>query len=164
MRVTVGLSPASAREARRQVEAYRDSFPARLLRICTALCSLGVEVAVREAPVDTGDLRSNIRVEAKDGHTVLVVADSEHAAFVEFGTGVVGQGTYAGNLPDGWEYDQRRTPSAHDPEDPTWWYYVDPVDGEVHRTQGQTGKGFMLAASVEMRQRLIEVVREAWDA
>ena len=160
----MGLSSASVREGIRRIEAYRDSIPARLDRVCTALCDLGVAVAVTVAPIDTGDLRSSIHVEQRGGHTVLVVVDSEHAAFVEFGTGVVGEGTYQGELPEGWSYDERRTPEAHDPLDPTWWYYRDPVDGEVHKTQGQAGKGYMLSASETMRQRLMDVAREAWSA
>lgn len=162
MRVSFGLSVASVRAAREKVERYVESFDPRLDTLCRKLVELGVEVAVANVPVDTGDLRSSIRLERRGERCYLVAARNGHAAFVEFGTGVVGQGTYQGELPDGWGYDERRTPEAHDPIDPTIWYYRDPVDGEVHRTRGRRAAHYMLRADEAMRQKVIETAREAW--
>ena len=47
------------------------------------------------APVDSGELRSSIRykVEKADGGlTAYVYTNSDHAAFIEFGTGPIGRG------------------------------------------------------------------------
>ncbi|MBP3884067.1 MAG: HK97 gp10 family phage protein [Olsenella sp.] len=162
MRVSFGLSTASVRAAREKVERYSDGIDSKLDKLCRKLVELGVDVAVRTVPVDTGDLRSSIRLEAKDGHDYLVVARNGHAAFVEFGTGVVGEGTYRGDLPGSWNYDERRTPEAHDPNDPTIWYYRDPVDGEVHWTRGRKAAHYMLRASEAMRQQVLETARRVW--
>ena len=162
MRLTVGLSRESVREAREAVERHAATFPRRVDRLCRALAETGVEVAVRTVPVRYGDLRAGIRLESRGRSSWLVVADNDHAAFVEFGTGVVGQGPYRGGLPDGWGYDLRRTPEAHDPEDPTLWYYRDPKDGKVHRTRGQMASHYMLRASEAMRADVLRRAKEAW--
>lgn len=50
------------------------------------------------APIDTGDLRGKIHAESaqKNGDEISasVIASSDHAVFVEFGTGVRGAGSY----------------------------------------------------------------------
>lgn len=162
MRLSCGLSTASVRAVREQVERYSESFDTRLDRLCRELVELGAEVAVTNVPVDTGDLKSSIRMEAHGDRSYLVVARNGHAAFVEFGTGVVGEGTYEGDLPPAWGYDERWTPEAHDKADPTIWYYRDPVDGEVHWTRGRKAAHYMLRASEAMRQQVIETARRVW--
>lgn len=163
-RIDVRLSASSIDAAIRELESYRSSFEGRLDELCRRLAQLGMEVAVRNIPVYTGDLKSSVRVEHKGPRSWAVVSDSDHAAFVEFGTGVVGEGTYKGELPEEWGYDERRTPSAHSKADPTVWYYFDPVAGEVRHTRGQAGKGYMLAASQEMRRQAAAIAREVFGA
>lgn len=75
----------------------------------------GAEAVVEEAqaivPVDTGDLHASIHVASLElvGTSVsaTVTADSPHAAFVEYGTGIRGEGTYMGDLPADWQYDYK---------------------------------------------------------
>lgn len=75
----------------------------------------GVEIArVQIADLDaifTSELISSVHVEyegsAKGGGIWAVIAGTDHAAFVEFGTGIVGQQSpYPGKLPEGvsWQY------------------------------------------------------------
>lgn len=162
MRVSLGLSRESVRAAIDQLERYSTDIDRRLDRLCRELVELGCEVAVRNVPVDTGDLKSDIRTERRGEAAYLVIVTNDHAAFVEFGTGVVGQGTYEGQLPASWGYDERRTPEAHDPIDPTIWYYRDPADGEVHWTRGRRAAHYMLRADEAMRARALELAREAF--
>lgn len=160
-RVIAELSQASVREAVRELEAYRDAIPDKVEELLRRLCEEGVAAAVAVVPVDTGELRSSIRLERRGGSDYLVVADSGHAAFVEFGTGVVGQGTYAGELPAGWGYDLRRTPEAHDPVDPTRWFYYD-AEGNLRSTRGRPAAGYMLAGSEEMRRKAVSIAKEVF--
>lgn len=160
--VRVELSRESIRAALDEVRAYRGSLPSRLEELLQRLCEEGVAAAVAVVPEDTGELAASIRLERRGERDFLVVADCGYAAFVEFGTGVVGQGTYQGDLPAGWGYDERRTPQAHDPIDPTYWYYYD-RDGELRRTRGQRASGFMLAASEEMRGKVSGIAREVFS-
>lgn len=75
----------------------------------------GVEIArVQIADLDaifTSELISSIHAEyegsTKGGGIWAVIAGTDHAAFVEFGTGIVGQQSpYPGKLPEGvsWQY------------------------------------------------------------
>lgn len=159
--VDVRLSQESVAEAVRQMSAYRSSLPRRVDELLRRLAQAGVDAAVRVVPQDTGELSSSISLERRGGQDYVVVAACGYAAFVEFGTGVVGSGTYRGELPSGWGYDERRTPEAHDPVDPTAWYYYD-RDGVLRRTRGQSASGFMLAASEEMRSGVARVAREVF--
>ena len=81
-------------------------------------CAAVVDEAQMIAPVDKGDLVASIHTQsvAVEGTMVtgVVVADSDHAMFVEFGTGVRGEGTYPYPLPDtgvpitgSWIYDYK---------------------------------------------------------
>lgn len=146
----------------REAEAYRASLPGRLEELLRRLSEIGVAAAATVVPEDTGELAASIDLERRDGRDYAVIAACGYAAFVEFGTGVVGQGTYPGDLPAGWGYDERRTPEAHDRSDPTYWYYYD-RDGVLRKTMGQRASGFMLAASEDMRRNVLKVAREVFS-
>ena len=155
------LSESSVAQAAAKVRSYAESLEGKCSRLCEELAAIGVEAAVATVRKDTGALAGTIRYEQEGPSEFLVVCDGEYAAFVEFGTGVVGQGTYPGGLPASWGYDERRTPAAHDPDDPTRWFYRD-ADGNVRSTRGQTANAFMATAAEEMRQSVLSVAREVF--
>lgn len=161
-RIRLELSTESINKAIKEIEEYRNKLPLRIETFLRRLAEIGVDAAIAYVPVDTGELQSGIYLERKSDKEYLVVADSDHAAFVEFGTGVIGEGSYKGELPDGWDYDTRATPSAHDSKDPTIWYYIDPQSGEVKSTRGQRASNYMFMASAAMRQNIINVAREVF--
>ncbi len=77
-----------------------------------------VEEAKAACPVDTGELQSSIMAGeiTNEGQRIVgpVVASAPHAAFLEFGTGLRGVGTYPYPLPQenvprtgNWQYDYR---------------------------------------------------------
>ena len=161
MRLRLELSEASAAQAAERLRRYAESLEGKCSRLCEELAAIGVDAAVATVRKDTGALAGTIRYEQVRPSEFLVVSDGEYAAFVEFGTGVVGQGTYPGDLPPSWGYDERRTPEAHDPLDPTRWFYRD-ADGNVRSTRGQTANAFMATAAEEMRQSVLTVAREVF--
>lgn len=85
---------------------------------------VGINIARQEYAI-TGITPNEIRKEI-NGNQVEIVAVGEHLAFMEFGTGVLGEGTYSGDLPeksvklqfespkgiqqstDGWVYNYRK--------------------------------------------------------
>lgn len=90
----------------------------KLVTAVTEACEVVTEEARAMAPVVSGELRGSIHTASVElvGTVVSgsVVADAPHAQFVEFGTGLKGEGTYPGQLPDtgvpitgGWVYDYR---------------------------------------------------------
>ena len=71
------------------------------------LCQIGEDEAKAKVHVDTGELQASIKHKVKKGKkkiTGVVSAGTDHAMFQEFGTGLVGKGTYPGDV-QGWVYD-----------------------------------------------------------
>lgn len=161
MMIPLGLSVDSVKAARVKVDSYADSLEAKCDEFARRLAELGVDVVKATVRKDTGDLESGIGTEKLGDGDYLVVSVGEYAIFVEFGTGVVGQGTYPGELPEGYGYDERRTPAAHDPIDPTKWYYRD-RDGTVRSTRGQTANAYMAEGAERMRQAVLETAKEVF--
>lgn len=156
------LSHSSIRAAIDELAAIEADLAERCDRFCERLAGLGVDVATSVVREDTGELRSGIYAESGGPGSWLVVSAGAYAAFVEFGTGVVGQGTYPGKTPPGWGYDERRTPEAHNPADPTRWYYYD-RDGNLGTTRGQTANAYMATAADAMRQQALDIAREVFE-
>ena len=161
MRILLELSVDSVAAAVKQVTAYGKSLEAKCDEFAERLAEHGVEVAKITVRKDTGELESGIRFEKVADGEYLVISEGDYAMFVEFGTGVVGQGTYPGKLPAGYGYDERRTPAAHDPIDPTKWYYRD-RDGALRSTRGQTANAYMATSAEEMRQAVLRTAKEVF--
>ena len=164
MIVKMKLSHESVQKAIEQVDTYADSLETKCAELCERLAEIGVQAAVRcitQSTNGTGELAASMQVEQSGDTSFLVITRNEHAAFVEFGTGVIGSGTYSGELPQGWTYDQRRTPAAHDSADPTKWWYYD-KQGRRRSTRGQTATGFMAVAGEEMRQAVLDTAKEVF--
>lgn len=130
------------------------------------LAEQGYEAAIAAVPVDTGELRDSIAIEKLGKGKYRIIATAEHALFVEFGTGVVGEGTY----PDkkrlreaGWRYrmGESANPEAHDPDNPEFWYWLGD-DGRYHRTNGRQAAGFLLAGAEAMKQNRLRVAKEVF--
>lgn len=156
----VELSSASVKSIIRQLEAYGHSLEEKVEEVCKRLAEEGVNTAVSAVRVDTGALRDGIYMQRSGDCEYMVISYSPYAWFVEFGTGVVGEGTYPGDLPAGWHYDERRSPWAHDPDDPTTWFYTT-ANGRFS-TRGQSANAYMLAASETMRQKVLNIAREVF--
>lgn len=160
----VKLSPSSIKDAKERIQKYRNSLPNKLDDFCERLCEEGVEAAIQEVKVASGELQSGISFRSEGTHDYCVVSDGYYAAFVEFGTGVVGELDHAFEPPPeaGWKYDTLGTPEAHDPDDPTTWYYYD-ENNQRFSTQGQRGEGYMGKAALTMRFRVQEIAKEVFN-
>ena len=90
-----------------------------LVGAVTEGCQAVVDEAQGIVPVDTGALKESIHTATVElvGSVVQgsVVADSDHAMFIEFGTGLRGEGTYPFPLPQSgvpitgsWVYDYKK--------------------------------------------------------
>lgn len=110
---------ASAKFTPVEASRLQALFVPRIVDAVTEACGAVVEEARTYCPVDSGDLVSNIGIGSVElvGTVVqgTVTATSGHAAFVEYGTGVRGEGTYPGELPEenvpftgSWVYDYKQ--------------------------------------------------------
>lgn len=99
-----------------------------------------MEQAYRDAPVDRGELKNSIRIRLEKG-AVEVVAEADHARYVEYGTGLfTTKQTFAKHIP--WNYQDR--------------------EGHWHRTSGQHPQPFLIPALTDNRRRIIERLAEIY--
>lgn len=163
MKLKATLTRSYIRNLIEEVNRYRNELRVKCDELCKRLGEIGVETAVSLVPVDTGNLRDSVSFVKRGDRTYLIVADAEYAAFVEFGTGVVGSGTYKYELPDDWEYLQNppRSPWAHDPDDVSIWYYLGD-DGAFHSTRGQEGSGFMGETAEIIHSQVATIAKEVF--
>lgn len=115
----------------------------------------------------TGELLNSIQVKkgggAKGTAIFYVVADSRHAAYVEFGTGQLGlEGGYPYPFPEGvdWQYNTGKTIFEISPGQYGWFYPSD--DGQWYFTQGMPSRPFMYETSLELMQLVVKTAKEVF--
>lgn len=165
------LSVDGIKELRRQLQDYKNNIlQSKLKTFAERLAEEGVEIAQANVAsleaVFTGELFNSIHSEdggASNGSAFFyVVADSEHAAFVEFGTGQRGEESpYPYDFPDGvnWEYNSGSTIIEFKPGEYGWLY---PRDGKWYFTQGMPSRPFMYMANMELYNRVKKIAKEVF--
>lgn len=150
------LDFASFAAAAAELDGIADRLGDAVSDGCARLAEIAADTAMEHVKVDTGNLKSSISWRrTEDGAEVSCSAP--YAAFVEFGTGIVGAGSplsgtaqaamsRAGYVPDGMGHG-----------DEGWTYEK---DGEFRHTYGQAGAGFMSAGADEARSRMGDVLAE----
>ena len=166
------LSKSSIENAIKQLRAYQNDLTYKCQLLAEKLAENGVEIArVQIADLDaifTSELLSSIHTEyqgsTKGGSVWSVVAGTDHAMFVEFGTGIVGkQSPYPGELPDGvsWEYASGKT--IRQLADGRYgWFYKDD-DGQWWFTEGMPSRPFMYYTSIQLRDIVLKTAKEVFE-
>lgn len=135
------------------------------------LAEKGVEIAKSNITtldaIFTGELLSSMRAEngggAKGTAIFYVVADSRHAAYVEFGTGQLGlEGGYPYPFPEGvdWQYNTGKT-IFEISTGQYGWFYQD-SNGNWYFTQGMPSRPFMYETSLELMQLVVKTAKEVF--
>ena len=150
--IHVELSSAGLDSAIAELKEYQRKVEALGEKVVKRLADEGAENARELASfmnaVDTGELVGSIRGEV-EGSTGYVRATAGHAAYVEFGTGVVGaRSPHPGGS---WVYDI----NAHGDEG--WYYYK---NGGKHWTRGMPSRPYMWDTAEMMAQAVPNVVAE----
>lgn len=162
MRIKIELSEESFKRAAAEVRAYAESLDDKCAELSRRLAEIGVDAAVSHVRRESGSLASSIRSERSGERAYLVLADSEYAVYVEFGTGVVGSKTpYAGQLPDWATGPGSRSTKTR--EDGSWIYY-DQVTGEFKSTFGQAPSAFMAAGAEAVRKAVVDTAKEVFKS
>ena len=166
------LSVKGLENLKKQLLDYKNNTLQQKLNILAkTLSEKGVVIAQANiAGLDaifTGELISSIHTRKGSGSKgtaiFYIVADSKHAAFVEFGTGQLGQeGGYPYPFPEGiaWEYNTGKTIFEIEPGQYGWFYPGD--DGKWYFTQGMPSRPFMYEASLELMQIVKETALEVF--
>lgn len=135
----------------KRLEEYRAWINQKCAVLVERLCERGVEIAKELCPVDTGDLRNSIHSMAED-MAGQIIASASHAAYVEFGTGIVGSMSPHPTLP--WIYDI----NAHSFDG--WTYFK---NGQFHWTAGQPAKPFMHNTAQQLANEAPKIAREVFS-
>lgn len=119
----------------------------------------GLEYMIPKIPVDTGDLRESAHVVFKEGSLEgELVVDSDHAIYVEFGTGIVGKNSPHPEKDSGW-YD------VNNHGEKGWVIILS--SGEYRTTRGQIGKHFFYDTRLYVEERLNywldELFKDIWS-
>lgn len=168
--IPMTLSQKSVQNVIKELRSYKNSLEYKCRLLAEKLAEKGVEIArVQVADLDavfTGELIESIHSEyvgsVKDGAIFSIVADSSHAVFVCFGTGIVGQESpYPGKLPEGvtWEYASGKTIRQLADGRYGWFYSK---DGKWYFTEGMPSRPFMYYTANELRDLVTETVKEVF--
>lgn len=170
--IKADLSVKGLQQLQKELEKYKNDIVYKTQIFAEKLSERGVEIArVKISTYDaifTGELIQSIHNEYKEsekyGATFIVVTDSEHAAFVEFGTGQYGIDVpYPYPLPQGvtWDYAVGKTIKKNSVTGRYFWFYPG-TDGKWHYTEGMPARPFMFETSMELMQVVTQVAREVF--
>lgn len=162
----------SIQAAVKALRNYENSLEYKCRLLAETLAEKGVEIArVQIADLDAifnQELLRSIHAEyvgsVKGGGVWAVVAGTDHALFVEFGTGQMGaENPYPYDLPEGvtWKYNSGKTirQALQDIEvhgntyvkaGEYYWSYIGD-DGKLHITKGMPSRPFMYLTAIELR-------------
>lgn len=142
-----------------ELKVFKREFLRKCESLIEALTDYGVEVAkVEVAQLDavyTGELMNSIVGYYSPTYNVgIIKAGAYYAAYVEFGTGVVGSKSPHPN-PQGWQYDVNN----HGDEG---WVYYDEDSGGFRRTRGFKSRPFMHNTARDIEKNCERIVREVF--
>ncbi len=132
------IDPVAYKSVKRQAEVVRG--------VAVKLCPV---YAGPWSFVSRGELRRSIYTKVEqDADAVVgsVYTNAEHAPFVEFGTGPVGQANHTGISP--------KVPVAYTQEQ---WVWAD-EEGGFHTTEGQPAQPFMYPALKSMEKQVVRAI------
>jgi len=160
------LSVKGIEQLKKNLLNYKDNIlQHKVDLLAKKLADKGVDIAqVNVARLDaifTGELINSIHTKyggsAKGTAIFYVVADSEHAIYVEIGTGIIGASKpYSGKLPV--VYAQGKT--IHHTKDGKYgWFYQDD-NGNWYFTEGMPSRPFMYETSMELMNLVVKTAKE----
>ena len=143
----------------KEVEQFKQEFIVKCNRLIEMLTDYGVEIAqVQVAQLDawyTGELMNSISGYYSPTTGVgIIKAGAYYAAYVEFGTGVVG-GQSSHPNPQGWQYDV----NAHGE---SGWVYYDDYSGNFRWTKGFKSRPFMYNTARELEKECRRIATEVF--
>ncbi len=157
--IKFSLNEKDIDRAIKELQQFKKEFLERCNLLVEALTDYGVEVAkVQVAQLDavyTGELMNSIEGYYSPTYNVgIIKAGAYYAAYVEFGTGVVGSQSPHPN-PDGWQYD------INDHGDEGWVYYDD-YTGKFRWTRGFKSRPFMYNTARQLEKECKKIVQEVF--
>ena len=153
------LDERDINRAIKELERYKQEFLNRCSQLVEALTDYGVEIAkIQVSQLDayyTGELMNSIEGYFSPTTQVgIIKAGAYYAAYVEFGTGVVGSRSPHPD-PQDWQYDV----NAHGDEG---WVYYDEDSGNFRWTKGFKSRPFMYNTAREIEKSCAKIAKEVF--
>ena len=160
----------SLKKGIKKLESYKKKLQKKTTRLVQKLTDYGAEV-VRVKIVNMGAYYSGELLSGVDGYfspslnVGFVRVTSDHVAFVEFGTGVVGQnsphknGEYLSKA--AWQYATGAKIFTTKNGRVGWIYPTD--DGGFRFTEGMKSRPFMYEAALELQRKFPRIVKEVFS-
>lgn len=162
------LSTNSIQRLIKQLERYRDGLFDKANLLAKTLAEKGVQIAgaqiVDMDALFTWELLKSVRMEEEINNVFAIITDSDHACFVEFGTGQRGEDSpYPFPLPEGvsWTYHEGETIKQNPVTGRYYWFYPG-KDGKWHYTEGMPARPFMYNTSLELQKIIVDVAKEVF--
>lgn len=167
--IHVELDPNSIKKAIKELEKYKNDIQKKTRVLVQRLTDLGANV-VRVKIVKMGAYYSGELLSGVDGYyspnlnAGFIKVSSDHVAFVEFGTGVVGaanshkNGEYLAKA--AWGY--ASGPKIFTTKDGRvgWIYPTD--DGGYRFTEGMKSRPFMYETALELQRKFPQIVKKVF--
>ena len=167
--IRVELSPKGVASAIKELEAYKKEVETKAKLLVQRLTDMGADL-VRVKIVSMGAYYSGELLSGVSGYyspalnAGFVKVTSDHVAFVEFGTGVVGQSATHPNAEylakAAWGY--ATGPKIFTTKDGRvgWIYPTD--DGGYRFTEGMASRPFMYETALELQREFPRIAREVF--
>lgn len=155
------LDEKDIERAIQEVKQFKREFLTKCDRLIERLTDSGVEIAkLQVAQLDaffTGELMNSIEGYYSPTYGVgIIKAGAYYAAYVEFGTGVVGSQSPHPE-PNGWVYDVNNHGEKG-------WVYYDEYSGGFRRTKGFKSRPFMYNTARELEKVCEKIAREVFGS
>lgn len=142
-----------------EVNQFKNEFLEKCDRLVEALVERGAEIAKLEIArldaIDTGELMNSIDgYFSSESNVGIIKAGTLYAAYVEFGTGVVGAASPHPN-PQGWQYDVNNHGDSG-------WVYYDDGSGQFRWTKGFKSRPFMYNTARQLEKECKKIAREVF--
>lgn len=166
------LSRSGIADLRKQLVDYKNNIlQQKVDLLAKRLAEKGVAIAQTNIAtydaIFTGELISSIEARyggsTKGTAVFYIVADSEHAVFVEYGSGQLGmEAPYPYPFPEGieWNYNTGKTIFEISPGQYGWFYPGE--DGKWYFTQGMPSRPFMYETAVELMTEIAKTAKEVF--
>lgn len=157
--ISFSLEEKEIDRAINEIKQFKVEFLEKCNRLVEALTNEGAEIArlqVRQLDaVYSGELMNSIEGYYSPATNVgIIKAGAYYAAYVEFGTGVVGSQSPHPN-PQGWQYD------SNNHGDKGWVYYDD-ASGKFRWTKGFKSRPFMYNTARQLEKECTRIAREVF--
>ena len=168
--IEVRLDPKSIENAIKELQDYKKEVEQKARLLVQRLTDYGAEIA-RIKIVDMGAVYSGELLSGVDGYfspllnAGYVKVTSDHVAFVEFGTGVVGQqsphtnGEYLSKA--AWGYATGQKIFTTKDGKVGWIYPTD--DGEFRFTEGMKSRPFMYQTALEIQREFPRMAKAVFE-